>query len=56
MAWQVIESEAERGEEVRTFWNVVPAFGPAHDMHPHCWCEPGIDHERDDLVVHREIH
>jgi hypothetical protein len=55
MGWQCIEAEAERAEEERTFYNVVPDYGPKHDLHPDCWCEPEIDHEFDSIVVHREV-
>lgn len=55
MSWACVEAECEHagtGEE-RTFYNVIPCWGPKHEPHPDCWCEPEQD---GGLVIHREVH
>jgi hypothetical protein len=56
MGWVVRQVECERGDEERTFYSVEPDFGPTHEPHPHCWCEPEVDTECDNVVIHREVH
>jgi hypothetical protein len=56
MGWVVREAECQRGDEERTFYNVEPTYGPQHEPHSDCWCEPDIDHEHDSLIIHREVH
>ena len=33
--------------------NVCPLYGPKHEPHPDCWCEPNFD---DGVLVHNEVH
>ena len=43
----------ETGES-QIFISCEPNFGPAHDPHPGCFCQPTV--EDDVIVIHNVIH
>lgn len=57
--WGIIPSEAEHPETQieRNFKNVVPvdqdgANVYGHKLSPDCWCEPEVDPEEPDVLIH----